>query len=64
MAACAVLHQLAENAPTIFFARLKDFFDRIWGPLRGECTYTLLDVTCMCRMSQRDVCVSGIALCV
>lgn len=35
LAACAVLHQLAENAPTIFFARCKEFFDRIWGPLRG-----------------------------
>jgi hypothetical protein len=30
-----VLHQLAENAPTIFFVRCKEFFDRIWGPLRG-----------------------------
>jgi serine/threonine-protein kinase mTOR len=35
LAACAVLHQLAENAPTIFFVRCKEFFDRIWGPLRG-----------------------------
>eukprot|EP00601_Ochromonadales_sp_CCMP2298_P001577 CAMPEP_0173176150 /NCGR_PEP_ID=MMETSP1141-20130122/4293_1 /TAXON_ID=483371 /ORGANISM="non described non described, Strain CCMP2298" /LENGTH=339 /DNA_ID=CAMNT_0014098443 /DNA_START=164 /DNA_END=1179 /DNA_ORIENTATION=- len=32
-AACAVLRQLAENAPTIFFARVNDFFDLIWGPL-------------------------------
>jgi len=29
-AACAVLHQLAENAPTIFFARSADFFHLIW----------------------------------
>ena len=29
-AACAVLHQLAENAPTIFFARSTDFFRLIW----------------------------------
>jgi len=33
-AACAVLHRLAENAPIVFFARSKDFFDSIWGPLR------------------------------
>lgn len=33
-AACAVLHQLAENAPTLFFVRSRDFFDYIWGPLR------------------------------
>lgn len=32
-AACAVLQQLAENAPTIFFVRTKEFFDLIWGPL-------------------------------
>lgn len=34
LAACAVLHQLAENAPTIFFVRCKEFFELIWGPLR------------------------------
>lgn len=28
-----VLQQLAENAPTLLFARIKDFFDLIWGPL-------------------------------
>ena len=33
LAACAVLQQLAENAPTIFFARTKEFFDLVWGPL-------------------------------
>lgn len=32
-AACAVLQQLAENAPTIFFASKKEFFDLIWDPL-------------------------------
>jgi serine/threonine-protein kinase mTOR len=34
LAACAVLCQLAENAPTIFFVRCKEFFEFIWGPLR------------------------------
>jgi tetratricopeptide (TPR) repeat protein len=32
-AACAVLQQLAENTPTVFFAKTKEFFDLIWGPL-------------------------------
>lgn len=32
-AACTVLQQLATCAPTIFFARINDFFDLIWGPL-------------------------------
>lgn len=32
-AACSLLQQLAENAPTIFFARTKEFFDLIWDPL-------------------------------
>jgi FKBP12-rapamycin complex-associated protein len=32
-AACAVLQQLAQNAPTIFFASKKEFFDLIWDPL-------------------------------
>lgn len=32
-AACVVLTQLAENAPTVFFSRTKEFFDLIWGPL-------------------------------
>lgn len=32
-AACKVLYQLATNAPTIFFARINEFFDLIWGPL-------------------------------
>ena len=36
-AACAVLQQLAENAPTVFFVRTKEFFDLIWKPLRGRC---------------------------
>lgn len=35
-AACAILHQLAENAPTIFFVRCKEFFELIWGPLRDQ----------------------------
>ena len=34
LAACAILQQLADNAPTIFFARTSEFFDIIWGPLR------------------------------
>jgi serine/threonine-protein kinase mTOR len=34
LAACALLHELAENAPTIFFVRCKEFFELIWGPLR------------------------------
>jgi serine/threonine-protein kinase mTOR len=34
LAACAILHELAENAPTIFFVRCKEFFELIWGPLR------------------------------
>ena len=33
-AACAVLQQLAENAPTVFFVQTKEFFDLIWKPLR------------------------------
>lgn len=32
-AGCAVLRQLAENAPTVFFVRVKEFFDLIWDPL-------------------------------
>jgi hypothetical protein len=32
-AACVVLKQLADNAPTIFFVRTREFFDFIWGPL-------------------------------
>jgi hypothetical protein len=33
-AACAILQRLADNAPTIFFARIYEFFELIWGPLR------------------------------
>ena len=32
-AACVILQQLADNAPTIFFVRTKEFFDLIWVPL-------------------------------
>lgn len=32
-ASCAILKVLAENAPTLLFARIKDFFDLIWDPL-------------------------------
>jgi Domain of unknown function (DUF3385) len=32
-AACVVLQQLADNAPTIFFVRTREFFDLIWGPI-------------------------------
>lgn len=34
LAACAILQQLADNAPTIFFVKISEFFDIIWGPLR------------------------------
>lgn len=34
LAACAVLQQLAENTPTIFFVQCKEFFDLIWSPVR------------------------------
>jgi hypothetical protein len=34
LAACLVLRQMAENAPTIFFARTQKFFETIWSPLR------------------------------
>jgi FKBP12-rapamycin complex-associated protein len=32
-ASTCVLQQLAENAPTIFFTRTKEFFEGIWTPL-------------------------------
>lgn len=32
-AACMILQQLATNAPTIFFAKINEFFDLIWSPL-------------------------------
>ena len=32
-AACVMLQQLAKHAPTIFFARINEFFDLIWGPI-------------------------------
>ncbi|RYH28611.1 DUF3385 domain-containing protein [archaeon] len=32
-AACTMLQQLATNAPTIFFARINEFFDLIFGPM-------------------------------
>ena len=32
-AGCAILEQLAVNAPTIFFVRTKEFFEAIWDPL-------------------------------
>jgi phosphatidylinositol kinase/protein kinase (PI-3 family) len=32
-AACTILQQLAKNAPTVFFARINEFFDLIWGPI-------------------------------
>lgn len=32
-AACMMLQQLARNAPTIFFARINEFFDLIWSPM-------------------------------
>lgn len=34
LAACAVLQQLAENTPTLFFVKCKEFFDLIWSSLR------------------------------
>ena len=33
LAGCAVLEQLANNAPTLFYVKCKEFFDLIWGPL-------------------------------
>lgn len=30
---CVMLQQLAKNAPTIFFARITEFFDLIWSPI-------------------------------
>jgi len=32
-AACVMLQQLSKHAPTIFFARINEFFDLIWGPI-------------------------------
>jgi serine/threonine-protein kinase mTOR len=34
LAACFVLKELAENAPTLFFVKTSEFFDRIWIVLR------------------------------
>ena len=34
LAACAILQQLAENAPTVFFVRIREFFYLIWETLR------------------------------
>jgi hypothetical protein len=57
-AACAVLQQLAENAPTVFFAKTKEFFDLIWGPLwdsKEKIRYAAAKALCACLalLSQR-----------
>lgn len=36
LAACAMLEQLANNTPTLFFVQCKAFFDLIWSPLRDS----------------------------
>lgn len=33
LAACMILQKLATFAPTIFFAKINEFFDLIWGPI-------------------------------
>lgn len=51
LAACAMLQQLAENAPTVFFGRAKEFFDSIWSPLwdpRAEIRSTASKAMCAC----------------
>lgn len=51
LAACAVLQQLAENAPTVFFVRAKEFFESIWNPLwdtRVEIRGTAAKALCAC----------------
>lgn len=36
LAASSILRQLAENAPTIFFVRIREFFYLIWDTLRDS----------------------------
>jgi tetratricopeptide (TPR) repeat protein len=51
LAACVVLQQLAENAPTVFFGRAREFFDYIWGPLwdpREDIRVTAAKALCAC----------------
>ncbi|KAH8096049.1 phosphatidylinositol kinase [Aureococcus anophagefferens] len=33
LAACLVLRELAKHAPTLFYARVRDFFERVWPAL-------------------------------
>jgi Domain of unknown function (DUF3385) len=57
-AACVVLQQLADNAPTIFFVRTREFFDLIWGPLWHSKEFIRLSAAkalsaCLAVLSQR-----------
>ena len=57
-AACVVLQQLADNAPTIFFVRTREFFDLIWGPLWHSREFIRLSAgkalsACLAVLSQR-----------
>jgi hypothetical protein len=36
LAACFVLKELAENAPTLFFAKTGEFLERVWVVLRDQ----------------------------
>ena len=58
LAACAVLEQLANNTPTLFFVQCKAFFDLIWSPLRDPkerirlCAAQALSA-CLCDLDKR-----------
>ena len=36
LAACSVLHELANSSPTVLFAKCQEFFELIWSPLRDS----------------------------
>jgi FKBP12-rapamycin complex-associated protein len=57
-AACSVLQQLAVNAPTVLFSRLKIFFEHIWSPLwdsreRIRIAAASAISACLCMLRQR-----------
>ena len=57
-AACMILKQLADNAPTIFFVRTREFFDMIWIPLWHTQEFLRLSAgqalsACLAVLSQR-----------
>ena len=57
-AACMILKQLADNAPTIFFVRTREFFDMIWTPLWHHQEFLRLSAgqalsACLAVLSQR-----------